>query len=173
MKTIAQRVHILHHGHEEPPQHGYHDYNPSWDYELTALPRAEQLDDLKKAIEEADADLLDALKFPGAVVFLAETRSLQANTHGVYADGTSQFPFIGLSMERLHDACEDTGNDFSVQIKATLAHELAHAWLEAQCSDDLSGDTEEQLVEEFAFTWVVHGQVDVSILESAIASPAP
>ena len=161
------------------PSREHHDYDPAWDYEFGAAPRGEQATGLTLALNAAADDLLGPLGFPGAVAFLAKKGGLGPHTLGKYADGTTSYPVIGLDLPSINAACRKTGNEFVVQVKATLAHELGHAWLDARCGEDDLIDDEEEIVEAFAYEWVVYGDVRMDILERALPAndhedaPAP
>lgn len=151
----------------EMPSRLHHDYNPAWDYEIGAAPRGEQAAELKLAMDAA-SDLLKALDFPGAVVFLSKKGGLGQDTVGKYVHGTCEFPVIGLDLPLIRMVCRKIGLDSVVQVKATLAHELAHAWLQARCEDEDLIENEEEVVERFAYEWVVYGEVCLGILTKAL-----
>lgn len=139
-----------------------HDYDPNWDYVVIEAD-AEDKHVIDSAIAEMKKEILPVLGLNSFSVFIAEPLSFhEGESVGIYINGTSSSPVIGIDIETLRDFSARCGVDWIDQLRATMIHELAHAYEEA--TGNLIHD--EAAVENFARKYVVDGVVDVSFLKT-------
>lgn len=145
-----------------------HDYDPTWDYEVLEDRPGGALGLLLDEVEAAArGEILPALGMPGMDLFLAAEGGLGEGALGRYIDGTSTWPVIGLDLAALEERCGREGLDLRHEIRATVAHELAHAWQEAAGLDDSEHEDE---AEEFGQVWAGTGRVAREVLGANGAS---
>jgi len=155
-----------------------HDYDPNWDYEAVELDAVQSLpagarEKVRVAEDKIRAELAPALGFSaGMEVFFVQAGGLTCGQSlltalGVYCNGTSSRPVIGIDPASLLEHCEAEWFDFGEQVLLTLAHELAHAYQET-LGIVHDGETDagvEDDAEAFARQWVQAGIVDVTRLQ--------
>lgn len=130
----------------------YHDYDPSWDYELDEQP----LKEVRLAVEHflrKHADVYSALNLQAPHIFYVT--GLEAGEHlAKFVSGTSADPFIVLDARYLLDQADEYGVRLDDAVESTLLHEYAHAYMETTGQhEDLSPAKEERLAEKFAKTY--------------------
>lgn len=145
-----------------------HDYLPEHDHEVIDAPGGDLGAALARAEAAARAELLPALGLPGMDVFHVAHGGF-GDVIALYCDGTSSWPVVGLDASAIEDGCLDHGLDLETQLRASIAHELGHAYQEAL---GLGYEDREEPAEEFARVWAMEGRVDVSLLSGASPSPA-
>jgi len=134
-----------------------HDYDPEWDYEVSYDADGAFGDEVRAAMEEVERDVLPAFGVRDAVVFLFEDENSEDRV-GVYVNGTSSYPFIGVSAARLWRETDARG--FREEMLTTVVHELGHAYLDRNGVDEAELDFEE-VVEAVARGYAATGQVDL------------
>jgi len=144
-----------------------HDYNPEWDYEVDEQGHDEDeiMQYVNKAIEDVKREVLPVLGFQDMKVFFTPEGGLDGDV-GKYIYGTSSYPVVGLDLRHTMDGVNFNEHAFFQQIRASLAHELAHAYQESRYGEDaLYHDDLEDDAEAFAYNWVMNGKLDPSVLE--------
>lgn len=139
-----------------------HDYDPSWDHDVLATPEDAAVP-LERALAIVATDMLPALELSAPRVFFAEL----GGPLGIYVDGTSTAPVIGIDHETLKTACMVFDLDYAQQLSATIAHEMAMAYQESLGLEVRSTDA----AERFARRWTEHRQADTRLLQPS--APAP
>lgn len=140
-----------------------HDYDPEWDFELMTPNKSDRAV-IDAILEVARVRLLPALGIDSFSFFCVEEGEFGEGTVGRYISGTSSSPVIGLDLEQVKVQSRMQGILWRDQIKATVAHELAHA-LEEVCGCEAAN---EDAVENFARDYVVYGMVNIETLKAEI-----
>jgi hypothetical protein len=120
-----------------------HDYDPTWDYTPIARPADPALDAAEARVR---GRLMRLLGLESLTLFFVARAGLGAGRIALYVAGTGAHPVIGLD-PAAHRAADD-GLTPELRYLASLAHELAHAYLETLGVDP--ADHDEDAVEDFA-----------------------
>jgi hypothetical protein len=137
-----------------------HDYLPEWNY-LVTKPSNEDKIIIDKIAAEISKDILPYLGLNPFSVFCVEEGDLGKDLVGIYIDGTSSAPVLGLDLFTLKSSSEEYGVSWIDQVKATIVHELAHAYEETTGSHL----HDEGAVENFARAYVMEGVADMALLQ--------
>ena len=73
---------------------------------------------------------------------------------GIYVSGSFEKPIVLLSIDEIHEACDEKWVAFSCGVETTIVHELGHA-----IQDLFSVTPEEDEAEDFASYWYHHRKV--------------
>ena len=159
-----------------------HDYEPSWDYPVVDLDaliamgvtQAEHKASIERAIESAKSALLVPMGFDGCEVFFVEPQSFPripgadleepVQPLAIYCCGTSSWPVIGIDLDSIIQEFSENMLEVLVQIRTTVAHELAHAYQESCGFYDEHGFDEDD-AEEFAREWADTGAINLWMLD--------
>jgi hypothetical protein len=155
-----------------------HDYEPSWDYAVTDLDaliklgvtQPEHKAPLEAAIEAAKAALLAPMGFDGCDIFFVEPQCFGGALSGggppvaIYCNGTSSWPVIGLDLDSIVIGCSDDMQEVLIQIRTSIAHELAHAYQES-CGLEHEDGFDEDNAEKFARQWSDTGAIHLWMLD--------
>lgn len=142
------------------PQSGPdHDYQAEWDYDVV-----EPSDIARKTLAAVEpairAEILPALGIAGMTITFV---------HGLggdlarYCSGTASWPVIVIDFEAHLAGCRNFNLSIPQQLKATIVHELAHAYQEAMGIEEHDDETEDQ-AEAFARDYVVRANIDLDLL---------
>lgn len=135
-----------------------HDYDPSWDYPVTEL-NDEDVKVLAMVQKEIIENIMPALGFKTFSVFFVDENGFDEGTVGMYIDGTNSSPVVGLDINQLKLSSDEIGIDWIDQVRATIIHELAHAYQESLGDDNMDEDA----AETFARRYVMDGIVDIKV----------
>ena len=140
-----------------------HDYDPEWDYETVERPASRYID----AAEAYARDrLAPALGLNTPTLFFVE----EGNFDGAvakYVAGTSANPVIGIDHEAHVELSEQPFRDMGEELLASIAHEMAHAYLETRGVDP--EDHDEDAIEAFARGFADALETDPAPLDEAHA----
>jgi hypothetical protein len=141
-----------------------HDYDPEWDYECE-VPTPADRTILIQCTNEACRRLLPALNICSLSVYCVAEGALGHNTLGKFISGTSSAPVVVVDLATIRKASKQHGLNWVDQLRATIAHELAHAFEEANGYE--AGN--EEATENFARAFVTFGVVNVKTLREELA----
>ncbi|MBK1666570.1 hypothetical protein CKO28_00750 [Rhodovibrio sodomensis] len=130
-----------------------HDYDPGWDYRPIRRPASAELDEAEQAVR---LHLIPAMDLPDMTLFFVRRGQCRNGAIAKYIAGTASHPVIALDVAA-HRAAARSGRDLQVMLRTSLAHELAHAYLES-CGIDPDLHCEDE-VEEFAADFAHHGRI--------------
>jgi len=115
----------------------YHNYDISWDYELDNRASKNLVNTLHR-VEKQIKKLLTNFEVYAII--------LPSGCLGVYCNGTSSCPTIGIDLENCLKDCKGWKVPLSVGIRTTILHELAHS-----LQDSRGKSANEDLAEDFAW----------------------
>ena len=133
------------------PERG-HDYDFSYDYEKENVPHDSQI-----LLQDIITDVRDILPLLGifkdfTCEFIKTEKKIHKNILGLYIDGTTSHPYIGLFLKSITAATQRCHVDLQDTIETTIVHELGHAVQDALGLERQSKKAENQ-AEDLAFHW--------------------
>lgn len=143
-----------------------HDYNPEWDYELIEKNHFNSdrtfFEEIIRTAEKVSKDLQEDGRVGFELFFVVKNNLDSGESVGMYISGTASSPVIAIDPYSLKEASVEHGLNLQDQVKATIAHEIAHSIEESWelCSD-------EELAEDFAMGYVETGVFDWEMINSS------
>jgi len=113
----------------------YHDYDPSWDYEIDSIPDQKLVQIAEDAINEINTKIIPQINIGIGVCKAAYIKNGNDNDLAKYISGTEPNPVFVIDLQMIKNAAEKCAMDnecnpeteIIIGIRSTLFHEFGHA----------------------------------------------